>query len=392
MADFVVRASPSLDDSDTGVATPLTDWDIELEHEISISWSAFLRGLDGVAVATKAADSEVERIAHVLKTKTSADIVLGDPIALSLRSWHTHIVAVALEESQRHRASLAVAIAFLGQSGRENVSVRATDLDFVWYLVREALTSILIPYTVSRSSQGFLVVPLSSLIKDGNIEELARLHVWESDGNRGTPDLAIHTHQTLVQSWILEGEGRDHTYEAHSADASVATHAEYGVLWSNNDSKESGKSYKIQPTSSTIVKKGRLRPILLKSGNNFASEQLRLVYANTLEKDEEKSRMFDHLKFVRYSDFLRHGKIPISTDGFTNQINLEPSGNDKAVFIVFLSYRWIATECAPGSTCVSPDDAHRTQYHRMLRALDQLLKLHPNIDTEELGIWIVRQI
>lgn len=85
------------------------------------------------------------------------------------------------------------------------MTVRAVDLAFVWYLICDALSSTLIPYTISRSSQGFLAVPLWSLIKDGNIDELFRFHVWQPDGSRGTPEIAIHKHQSFIQSWILAG-------------------------------------------------------------------------------------------------------------------------------------------------------------------------------------------
>lgn len=93
------------------------------------------------------------------------------------------------------RASLLL---FLCESRRQNFPVRDMDLGFVWSLVREALMSSLIAYTVSYSSPGFLTIPLSSLIKDGNIDECFHLHVWQPDGNRGIPN-AIGCHVTQTQ-------------------------------------------------------------------------------------------------------------------------------------------------------------------------------------------------
>jgi hypothetical protein len=70
-----------------------------------------------------------------------------------------------------------------------------------------------IPFKVSRSSQGFYAVPLWSQMKDGDIEELFRLHVWIPDGKERISDSNIHTHQAFAQGWILTGQGTNHFYE-----------------------------------------------------------------------------------------------------------------------------------------------------------------------------------
>jgi tetratricopeptide (TPR) repeat protein len=296
MVYIVEPPFPSHDHSAPGEATPRTDSDVQIEEGLSIPWPAILRGLNGVAVATKAADCEVERIAQAITTATSAQRsptlnldhrALNDSdTALSLRNWHAHITATALEEKLRHRANLAIAMAFLCQSGRQNISVHAVDLDFVWSLVRKALTSTSITYTVSRSAQGFLAVPLWSVMKDGNIDELFHLHVWLPDGKRGITDLAIHAHQPFAQSWILAGEGRDHTYEVQSADASTATHAEFGVAWSDSSGKESGKTYQTHQKSSTVVNTGKLVRVVPRTSELHSRNMTYTVPAGVFHRSE----------------------------------------------------------------------------------------------------------
>ncbi|KAL7919030.1 hypothetical protein ACQKWADRAFT_213553 [Trichoderma austrokoningii] len=52
----------------------------------------------------------------------------------------------------------------------------------IWSLIYETIISARNEdlQTVSRSAQGFLVIPLSSLVKDRRIQELWRLHTWAS--------------------------------------------------------------------------------------------------------------------------------------------------------------------------------------------------------------------
>ena len=186
------------------------------EVEPNIPWTLILRGLDGVTVATKAVGGESERIAQVLQTATLAQrnsdisatgvVEHDDEIAQTLYKWL--IAAKTLEGTTHHRANLAIVLAYLLQSGRHNVEADEADLDLVWSIVQNALADVSVSYTVSRSAQGFLAIPLWSVIKDGNIEELFRLHVWLPDGKRGIPDFAIHAHQPFAEGWILTGQGK----------------------------------------------------------------------------------------------------------------------------------------------------------------------------------------
>lgn len=134
----------------------------------------------------------------------------------------------------------------------------------------------------------------------------------------------------------------------------------------------------------------KLRPVLLGGGGGDGLQNLRRVYADALAADEEKRTMFDGLMFVRYSDFLRFGRLPRWSDGLTQQFMSESGGSHQdgaAEFVIFFSYRWINKD--PGA--LSPDDTNNTQYRRMVRAAEEFLRLHPSIDRGRLGIWVVGQ-
>ena len=91
----------------------------------------------------------------------------------------------------------------------------------------------------------------------------------------------------------------------------------------------------------------KLRPFLLRARGDDSFAQLRHVYADALATENEKGCMFDGLKFIRYTDFLRYGKLPRSSDGITEQIGSGSLKNGVSDFIIFFSYRWIAKD--PGS-------------------------------------------
>lgn len=57
--------------------------------------------------------------------------------------------------------------------------------------------------------------------------------------------------------------------------------------------------------------------------------------------------------------------------------------------MIFISYRWLGeTQKHPQS---DPDDASRTQWHRIVNAIDEYVKKKKNekIDVETFGIWLV---
>jgi tetratricopeptide (TPR) repeat protein len=135
----------------------------------------------------------------------------------------------------------------------------------------------------------------------------------------------------------------------------------------------------------------KMRPELLKGGEKTL-KNLRAVYAAAIEarRQEHATQQFDQLKCVRYSDFLRCGRLPRSDDGFAKDLSLDmnvtqESGVD---FMIFFSYRWINQQKGNQS---SPDDADDTQYHRMVHATEDFLKLDPSVNPDRLGIWLVRR-
>ena len=128
-----------------------------------------------------------------------------------------------------------------------------------------------------------------------------------------------------------------------------------------------------------------MRPVLSRGRSDNAVQELRRVYAATLAADEEKKRMFDHLKYVRYSDFVRSGKVPRYDENLVHESKVDGEQNhlsDAADFIVFFSYRWIKRE----SGSAMPDDSNNTQYRRMVQAAEEFLRLHPDVSPERLGI------
>ena len=241
--------------------------------ECKVSRLALLRVLQGVSVATKTSDEDMKPVVdffsfhrfqscspHLDLNPNSHDYHNYNNIAtaFSLLDWVEAIKVVFPkdEEDLRQLAFLALGVSFLRQKSRQTDGTGTTtaDLTSVWGLICGVLNSALLTRPLcntSRSAQGFLAVPLCSLLKDGNIDELFRLHVWLPDGQRGNPELAIHSHQPFGQSWILAGEGVDYSYRVEPALAlEVATHAEYAIAW--NDSKTHDSTYKTHQTSSIV--------------------------------------------------------------------------------------------------------------------------------------------
>lgn len=250
------------------VTSPTAGPDDQSKTHIMVPLSMLLRALSGIAKATKSTDEEMQSATDTIKlvasrlelTAPDSNRTTGeynDP-AFSLLEWHARVAATTSDDGARHRANLALALAFLCHSGRHSINVHANDLDLAWYLVREALLSTSITFTVTRSAQGFLAIPLWSTVKDGNIGELFRFHVWLPDPRRGDPNLSIHAHQSFAESWILAGQGRNHSFDVQPADKHHATHAEYSLVWSDSSGKTSGKVYQTHQKFSSIMNTGRL--------------------------------------------------------------------------------------------------------------------------------------
>jgi len=130
----------------------------------------------------------------------------------------------------------------------------------------------------------------------------------------------------------------------------------------------------------------KLRPLLYQ-GKTDTIKEIRRVYAQTIEADPQKSSVFDHLKYIRYTDFKTFGRLPRSSDGLVKSFKLGPDGEDDNYldFLIFFSYRWINTD----RSLNTPDDADHTQYRRMLDAIEQFLEANTDVDMEMLCIWMV---
>jgi hypothetical protein len=131
----------------------------------------------------------------------------------------------------------------------------------------------------------------------------------------------------------------------------------------------------------------RLRPVLFARGEGRDYiKKLRRVYAEALA-EPEKDTQFDHLKYIRYTDFKQFGRLPRSTDGVVRPYKTGQSGEDEnhLDFLIFFSYRWINQD----RSLNTPDDANGTQYQRMLHAIGLFLQQNPGVDVEKLGIWMV---
>jgi tetratricopeptide (TPR) repeat protein len=245
-----------LSSSTTGEPTPDPHPVIEIV-DIIIPSAAILGGISKVCLATKATDSQVK----ILASKTANAFPPSGP-AYSLRRWHELISKLSLEEDEYHRTSLAITVAFMIQISRNNSDASALDLDFAWSRIREALLTTSITYTISRNTQGFIAVPLWSSVNNGNIVELFRLHVWLPDRREPHREVAIHAHQPFAQSWILTGEGIDHTYKTIPANADAATHAVFSVGWSDSAGVGMGKEYQTHQKFSQIRNTGNLVRII----------------------------------------------------------------------------------------------------------------------------------
>lgn len=241
-----------------------------------ISLSGVLTTLPGVIAAAKASEMTAALANQLLTNASKSDplqtldewlaAIQTEPEAVVSRDLSDDLL-VALDLS-----GLALAITFVRQKSRQDITITPDELALVWRLIHQALTrppptqSPL--FSASRSAQGFLTVPLCSLLNNGkDIDQLFRLHVWLPDGHRGNPDFAVHSHQPFIQAWILAGEGTDHSFKVEPVtDPEQATHAEYTLTWkaassSSPSTPAQGKddtAYKTHQASSTAVNTGKL--------------------------------------------------------------------------------------------------------------------------------------
>lgn len=222
------------------------------------------RILEGVAVATKSPIEAVQQVDEWLAKAGSRTPNLENTVQESTIDLHFWKSALSCEHFSSHDLFtglilLTLSVATLRQLSRSQTKVENVALRGLWDDISQALNipDLQETWIPSRSAQGFLAVPLCSIVKDGRIDELMRLHVWLPDGKRGNPDFSVHSHQPFAQSWILAGEGTDRQYSSECVEnIADATHAEFGLSWKAE--KSQGKTYVTHQQSSTVQSTGKL--------------------------------------------------------------------------------------------------------------------------------------
>ncbi|KAK9780412.1 hypothetical protein SCAR479_02527 [Seiridium cardinale] len=134
-----------------------------------------------------------------------------------------------------------------------------------------------------------------------------------------------------------------------------------------------------------------MRPVLTQGGDKIF-QNLRDRYATLLGIDEAKRDLFDEFRVVRYSDFVKLGRLPSASDDITRKlpsVDAARYGQTSEETVVFLSYRWQKKQ--PNTTTVKPDDDEHTQYKRMRNALAEFLRMKQEggtLSEDDLYIWL----
>ena len=130
-----------------------------------------------------------------------------------------------------------------------------------------------------------------------------------------------------------------------------------------------------------VILQEHFRPALGSGGGLIGVVKER--YARLLDEDPEMASSFDRLKYVSYSTFKAHGRLPWYNEPGVVQEYQSDRAPSVSVAVTFVSYRWIGK---PGSG--NPDDSRNTQYRRMCDALEKLRKKE-EIPEDRLGVWLV---
>lgn len=279
-----VNTSENSDTATSVVFTPPTGTDDDAgqaEAEPSISLSSIVRGIRAVGSVVNLPET---RLKTVIQDVTANHSAAAQDV--SLEAWFHTINLAGYDQDLHHIATLAAALAFLQTLGREGIIVSSSQLDRVWVAIKAALQCPALPWALTRSAQGLLAIPMWSLIVDGHIDELMRLHVWLPDKQRGNQDVSIHMHQPYGQGWILAGEGTDHAFEAIPANESDATHAEYIVGWRSKEEEGSDQTYKVHSKSSTANHTGKLLRVVPVKSEKHTRDMSYCVPAGVFHRSE----------------------------------------------------------------------------------------------------------
>jgi len=271
-------------------------------EEVRISREAMQRVLEGVAVATKAPKCLVQHMSNLIIQRDptsryesgleSASHITDSPIiGPSFHEWSN-----AFKTNPEHHfkdpitplIQTTLGVALLREKLHYGTSTSSIELNTIWTLIHDAIitssTDGGIKFSVSRSAQGCLVVTLCSLITNGKIEELWRLHVWLPDGERGLDAVHVHSHQCFGRSWILAGFGTDviwDSFDVASSDSSNATHAKYALAWTADDATSTRARFMTHQRSSTIRNTGKLVRLQLKDRAMHSRDMSYSIPCNT---------------------------------------------------------------------------------------------------------------
>lgn len=275
---------------------------------------SLLRILEGVVVATQASTQHLQTLSHWFSSRRSSEMMLEETHSVlhnsadgmidscSVSHWLTLLSfgRASLDEVSWQLARITLAVTFLRELVRKHHIATESDLDAIWTTVSDAILRLEkteIKLSASRSAQGFLAVPLCSIIVDGNIEELWRFHAWLPDYQRGAAEMAIHSHQTHAQSWILAGSGTDVTYQVeNNDDAMDATHAIYVPVWTS--ATKSGSTYQTHQISSTVSNTGRVVKIGFSTTSKHTRDETYEIPSGVFHKSMVPADAFHATFFV----------------------------------------------------------------------------------------------
>ncbi|GIZ45887.1 hypothetical protein CKM354_000903500 [Cercospora kikuchii] len=259
-----------------------------------LDWRLLPKVLHGVSTVIKAPSDEVASVLVLFSQQPERPRTASE--------WHAE-AGRELQQSNinvRRLANLTIAIALMVSKSQRQEVASEGELAFVWSLISDVLQSEEMQrygLRISRSAQGFVNVPLCSVVEDGKIDLLFRLHIWLPDGKRGVPEFAVHSHQPFAQSWILAGKGTDHTYAAEPvATADLATHARYALAWSSGACVSS--AYTHSQTYSKVVNTGNF---MKAERGRTASHERNMSYsmpAGSLHSSEVSPEMFHATMFL----------------------------------------------------------------------------------------------
>jgi len=179
----------------------------------------------------------------------------------------------ACERAVLRRALVAGVVRALSRCGK-NGALFATDVRPLWPLIHASLNGDSgLATRVTRSAQGFLVIPLYANVQGARIKELLRLHVWLPgevglERRSGLDSFSIHAHQPHAQSWILAGELCNQVYAVHELTGGTPT--AWTLFQLNWDGT---RKYAVHQTASTVTNTNRPVQVSIETTAHFRRGQ-----------------------------------------------------------------------------------------------------------------------